>query len=381
MDVSGDAGLRWPAVRIVFRADASVQIGTGHVMRCLSLADELTRHGHECRFVCRKHEGHLGELIASKGYGLTLLPSSARDKRRTEQDSPEHYALWLGVPWQEDARQTLEAVTPLRPEWLVVDHYALDAQWERAVASATGNILVIDDLANRAHDCVMLLDQNLGRSESDYDGLVSGKCQRLIGPRYALLRSEFAEYREQSLNRRQNPELKRILISLGGVDRANVTGEVLEMLAESKLPHTTELDIIMGAAAPHLSDVRQQATQLPYKTTVSVSVNDMARRMCLADLSIGAAGGTSWERCCLGLPAVLVILAENQVSGARALQAAGAACVIADIPELTKMLPPALNDLATGEALRRASQSAANITDGLGVKRITKAMLRSSESD
>ena len=365
MAVQGHAGGRSLEVKVVFRADASVQIGTGHVMRCLTLADELARQGHACQFVCREHKGHLGELITSKGYGLTLLPSRS-DNEQVTQGSTDNYALWLGASWQEDAHQTLNALTQWKPDWLVVDHYALDARWECLVASEVGEIMVIDDLANRPHECALLLDQNLGRASSDYDGLMPEDCQLLIGPGYALLRPEFAKLREQSLKRRQRPELRRILISLGGVDRTNVTGQVLDALAESALPHDTQLDIVMGATAPYLDDVRLQAAGLPFNATVSVNVKDMAERMCLADLSIGAAGGTSWERCCLGLPAVLVILAENQVSGAKALEATGAAVTIGDPAQVGAMLSSVLTDLTDAGQLRRMSEAAAAITDGNG---------------
>src|SRR5690554_353365 len=374
MVVPGDAGRRWFAVRVAFRADASVQIGTGHVMRCLTLADELTRQGHECRFVCREHGGHLGDLIASKGYGFTLLPAPGDNEVEANDRNSDNYARWLGVPWQEDARQTLDALTPWKPDWLVVDHYALDAEWERALANVVGSIMVIDDLANRCHKCALLLDQNLGRVASDYDDLLPNDCHRLIGPGYALLRPEFANLREQSLNRRQQPALKRILISLGGVDRTNVTGQVLDALSESALPASTELDIIMGAAAPYLDEVRQQATGLPFKATVSVNVTDMAERMCLADLSIGAAGGTSWERGCLGLPAILVVLAENQVAGATALEASGAAVKIDDADQLGATLPSVLVALFEPGRLERMSDAAAGITDGDGLFRVLQAM-------
>lgn len=359
---------------VVFRADASIQIGTGHVMRCLTLADELTRQGHECEFVCREHEGHLGDLITSKGFGLTLLAMLKDNTPHPENNGWDNYALWLGVPWQEDARQTLETIAPLKPDWLVVDHYALDAKWERTFASVVSNIMVIDDLANRAHECVLLLDQNLGREALDYDGLLAAGCQRLIGPRYALLRPEFAERREQSLMRRQQPELKRLLISLGGVDRTNVTGQVLEALAESTLPASTELDIIMGATAPYLDEVRQQATRLPFKAMVSVNVKDMAERMCLADLSIGAAGGTSWERGCLGLPAVLMVLAANQIAGAKALEASGAVILIDDAEQVGAILPAVLASLSASVRLKRMSEAAADITNGNGVFGVVQAM-------
>lgn len=361
-------------MRVAFRADASVQIGTGHVMRCLTLADELTRQGHECRFVCREHDGHLGTLITSKGYGLTLLPVSSHNEPLENTQNYDDYALWLGVSWQEDASQTLECLTQWKPDWLVVDHYALDSKWESALAHVVASIMVIDDLANRVHECSLLLDQNLGRVESDYDGLLPEGCQRLIGPGYALLRPEFSALREQCLSRRKNPQLKRILISLGGVDRTNVTGQVLDALSESTMPVSTELDIIMGASAPYLDEIRQQAAQLPFNATISVNVQDMAERMMLADLAIGAAGGTSWERCCLGLPAVLVVLAENQVSGATGLDASGAAVKIDDVEQLRATLPSALEELFESGRLELMSEAAAGISNGDGVFRALQAM-------
>lgn len=361
-------------LKIVFRTDASIRIGTGHVMRCLTLADELARQGHECRFICREHEGHLGYLITSKGHGLTLLPPCNDNELDTQNSSTDSYARWLGVPWQEDARQTLDALTPWKPDWLVVDHYALDAQWERQIADAVDKIMVIDDLANRHHECALLLDQNLGRVASDYDGLLPVGCQRLIGSRYALLRPEFAAFREQSLKRRQHPELKRILISLGGGDRTNLTCQILEALAESSLPGSIELDIIMGAAAPYLDEVRLQAAQLPFEATVSVDVRDMAERMYLADVSIGAAGSTSWERCCLGLPSITVVLAENQRMIGEALSKSGAGLLI-DIDRILEDLAMMLESLiVSGDECQLLTRHASMVCDGAGVERVVSVL-------
>lgn len=360
-------------MRVAFRTDASIQIGTGHVMRCLTLANELTHQGHECWFVCREQPGNLGDLIASQGHGLTLLPAPVNHSPQKKDTASDDYVLWLGVPWQEDARQTLDVISPLKPDWLVVDHYALDAQWECTLASVVSDIMVIDDLANRPHECALLLDQNLGRVASDYDVLLPAECQRLIGPGFALLRPEFAAQREQSLERRKDPELKRILISLGGVDRTNVTGQVLEALATSSLPASTELDIIMGAAAPYLDEVRQQAEQLPFKATVNVNVKDMAERMCLADLSIGAAGSTSWERCCMGLPSITVILAENQRSIAEALSKYKA-CLLVDTSRVTEELSGLIEMYAGNAEVRLLlTQNAAQVCDGWGAERIASA--------
>lgn len=359
----------------MFRADASLEIGTGHVMRCLTLADELKRQGHQCVFICREHEGHLGELVASKGYELYLLAGPHNAEEQPTAEMNHAHVGWLGVPWQRDAEQTLELLPAMEADWLVVDHYALDARWVRHVAAAVGRILVIDDLADRNHECSLLLDQNLGRVASDYDQRVPADCVRLIGPQYALLRPEFARLRGRSLARREHPGMKRILVSLGGVDRNNVTGRVLGALAEAPLPADTELDIVMGASAPNLAEVRAQATEMPFRASVQVNVSDMAERMCLADVSIGAAGGTSWERCCLGLPAVLVVLADNQVPGAAALERAGAALVIGEPEALEAELPSALARMSDPATLQAMSHAAAEVTAGEGASIVVHSMV------
>ena len=145
-------------LRVLFRVDASIRIGSGHIMRCLTLADELRGQGHDCRFVCREHPGHLCKLVTSRGYEVNLLSTSNENFLPQNTDTGCRYADWLGVSWQQDARQTRKIVDLLKPDWLVVDHYALDAEWECSVSSGVGKIMVIDDLANRRHECAVLLD-------------------------------------------------------------------------------------------------------------------------------------------------------------------------------------------------------------------------------
>lgn len=355
------------SLKIAFRTDASIQIGTGHVMRCLTLAEELRRQGHECEFICRAHKGHLGQLITQKGFALQLLAKPASDEKPVEDEPALAHADWLGTLWQNDAKETHKILHKQQPDWLVVDHYALDAGWEREVASAVSHIMVIDDLADREHECAVLLDQNLGRQPSDYDSLLPSYCAKLIGPEYALLRPEFAELRLASLDRRQNPKLNRILISLGGIDRTNVTGDVLEALAGSELPSDVELDIIMGAAAPYLDDVKRQALELPFRVTVSVNVQDMAERMCRADLAIGAAGGTAWERCCLGLPSIVFVLAENQRMGAEALVYSAGALAIEEVKKgLGSDLSAKIKEVQELGVLATMARSASTVTSGKG---------------
>lgn len=359
-------------LKVVFRADASIQIGAGHVMRCLTLARALRNCGHQCEFVYRNHQGNLGAMIAHEGFDIHILNSASSSGLYFEEGSALAHAHWLGTAWQHDAEQTLKAISGNQIDWLVVDHYALDARWERRVAAHVNKIMVIDDIADRPHECQLLLDQNLGRTAQDYNGLVPETCTRMIGPHYALLRPEFAEFREASLERRRIPKLGRILITLGGVDKDNVTGQVLDALAKSSLPQETELDIVMGASAPALETVRLQSEALPFRTTVSVNVSDMAERMYMADLCIGAAGSTSWERCCLGLPSIMVVLAENQREIARALEHSGAAYLL-NKEELSVHLVPLLDELRISSCpIVDLSNRAKAICDGLGAPRLVE---------
>lgn len=362
------------AMKFVFRVDASLQIGMGHVMRCLTLAEELAQSGHQCTFVIRAHEGHPDRLIKGRGFHVVLMNVPSSIDTIPRNGGLEDYRSWLGVPWEQDAAETLPVLEHLKPDWLIVDHYALDARWERRMAPLVARTMVIDDLANREHQCDVLLDQNLGRSGSDYDLLVPEECLRLIGPAYALLRPEFARLRECSLARRTKPELGRILISMGGIDRTNVTGRVLSALADIDLPGDVEFDIVLGSSAPHLQEVRARAASMRYCSSVTIDANDMAERMCKADLSIGAAGSTSWERCCLGLPTFLVVTAPNQGSVAGALKSAGAVEIIDLESDWKSRLLCTFAGNRLSETLQKMSVNAASVTSGKGASLVTRTI-------
>lgn len=362
---------------IAFRVDASLQIGTGHVMRCLTLATALSEQGAECQFLCREHPGHLIDMIESHGFIVHRLPMMSQASGAVRESGTQlDHAHWLGMSWQADAEDCRSLLAHLAPDWLVVDHYALDAHWEAAVLPGRTRLLVIDDLADRPHRADLLLDQNLGRNVEDYAGLVPASCEVLAGPHFALLRPEFASLREGSLaRRRQHLQLKRLLISLGGVDKDNVTGEVLEALKTCNLSGDSEITVVMGATAPWLDDVKAKATELPWSTEMVVNVSDMAQRMAEADLAIGAAGSTSWERCCLGLPTLMLVLAENQRPIAQALEAAGAAMCLGtsdNVGGLSGSLAVASSD----STLRTMGLAAAALTGGEGVEQLCHAMVR-----
>jgi UDP-2,4-diacetamido-2,4,6-trideoxy-beta-L-altropyranose hydrolase len=375
-------------LQIAFRTEASLQMGGGHVMRCLTLADALKAQGAQCHFISRAHPGHLMEVIRQRGHVINSLvapvqqaqavirngSTTGQDWQPNQQHEPAH-AAWLGNTWQTDAQETIAVLASVQPDWLVVDHYALDQRWEEALVAHYRQLLVIDDLADRPHRCDLLIDQNLGRQTQDYAALVPTHCEVLTGPHYALLRPEFAALRPYSLHRRQaQPALRQLLITMGGVDQPNATKQVLQALKTCALPQACRITVVMGLTAPWLQDVQELASQMPWPTEVVVNVNDMAQRMADSDLAIGAAGGTSWERCCLGLPTLMVVLAENQQPGAQATEAAHAARLIGAVSDIATQLPLAVAELIESERQRRMSLAASAITDGRGVDKILKAM-------
>jgi UDP-2,4-diacetamido-2,4,6-trideoxy-beta-L-altropyranose hydrolase len=359
-----------PALRVAFRADASLDIGTGHVMRCLTLADALRERGAQCLFISRAHQGNLLAQIRQRGFEVVELQTTASFQPEAQ---PAH-AAWLGSHWQDDAQQTLQALTGQALDWLVVDHYALDVRWEQALRAHVSKLLIIDDLADRTHDCDVLLDQNLGRKAEDYATRVPAACKLLIGPAYALLRPEFALVREQSLARRQQLSLRHLLISLGGVDRDSITLKVLDALQQSSLPPNCRITVVMGEQAPGLHSVQQQATKMQWATEVQVNVRDMAALMANSDLAIGAAGTTAWERCCLGLPSIALVLADNQRTVAAALAAAGCAKVLPVRPQWPDDLLDALAHIKMPSYIQAMQQICTTVTDGLGAQRAAETM-------
>lgn len=365
---------------VVFRVDASLQIGSGHVMRCLTLAAALRKQGAQCHFLCREHAGHLCHDIESRGFRVHRLPVRQHAGEAVccrTVNTPAH-THWLGTSWEQDAEECGKVLAQLNPTLLVVDHYALEGRWESAVLEGLPNIkprlMVVDDLADRYHIADLLLDQNLGRRVKDYLGLVPGRCQVLVGPGFSLLRPEFAQWRETSLARRvRQPGLRRLLISLGGVDKNNVTGAVLDALKNCDLTDEIQITVVMGAAAPWKRQVTAQVLEMPWPVEVLTDVNDMARRMAEADFAVGAAGSTSWERCCLGLPTLMVVLAENQKFIATHLEHQGAAGIL-DNESLQVTMRTRWDALTSPLALTRMSARAAALVDGKGTDRVIKAL-------
>ena len=354
-------------MRFLFRVDAAREIGSGHVMRCLCLASALRAAGHACRFLCRRRSGDLIEAIEARGFGCAVLPATG---------DPALAMTWLGAEFDTDIAQSQAAIAAQAPDWLVVDHYALDAAWERAVAPEGTRVLVIDDLADRQHECDLLLDQGLANFPADYAALVPDRARMLLGPTYALLRPEFEQLRPAAEGRDRSWPPGRILVNLGGIDADNATRRVLETLERSDLPDTCAVDVVMGRNAPHVEDVRACAAASRLEVRVAVDVTDMGARMLAADLAIGAAGTTSWERACLGLACLMLPVAENQLGVARELGRAGAAIDLGPLwdPGWPDRLLAGLATLSAPHRLAEMSRAGRALVDGTGTARVVQAL-------
>lgn len=291
-------------MNIAIRVDASTKIGTGHFMRCLTLAGALKQSGAQIRFVSRHMPEYLRDMLNAKGYEFALLNSIPGE---LNIDDLSH-AHWLGVSQAQDAIDTRHALSDQTWDWLMVDHYALDSSWESMLRQAVKNIFVIDDIADRQHDCDMLLDQNFyADMDARYTGKVPAHCKFLLGPRYALLREEFRRVREQAKPRIE--PVKRVLIFFGGVDADNCTSRAIEALANIG-NSDLHVDVVIGAQHPCHEQIELTCAQHGF--VCHVQTDKMAELMVAADLAIGAGGSATWERCCLGVPALAICTADNQ---------------------------------------------------------------------
>jgi len=356
-------------MRFVIRVDASVDIGTGHVMRCLTLADFLIQQGEIVEFLCRPHSGNLIHRIREKGFNVIELSAPNKDQRLEG-----HYSKWLGASQEQDIGQCKAALENKPVDWLIVDHYAIDERWQTKAKSFCNNIMVIDDLGDREHNCEILLDQNYGTTEQKYIHLVPDYCKILVGSEFTLLRPEFNQWRSYSLDRRNNNPLNRLLVNFGGMDVDNLTALILQELNKLNIPPLSQIDVVMGGSAPHLEFVKLIAKEGKYRTNVIVDAPNMAELMAASDFAIGAAGATAWERCCLALPTILFMTAMNQKDVVSSIQEAGAAVIYENYKQR------GLNQLKTSiEVLEHQynsiSKNASNLVDGKGASRVSQVLL------
>jgi UDP-2,4-diacetamido-2,4,6-trideoxy-beta-L-altropyranose hydrolase len=339
-------------------------------MRCLTLADGLRAEGANVRFITRAHQGNLDALIEARGYCVHSL--AVRDEPVVCADPP--HAAWLGCDWRtdfEDTARVLQSVGGV--DWLVVDHYALDARWETPLREFARRIFVIDDLADRQHDADLLLDQNpVASAQQRYRSRVGPHCEQLIGAAYALLRPEFAGLRE-TVKRRSIEGAPRLLVFFGGVDATDETGKFLDAWSAHDADRFVA-DVVIGAN--HALRAQYGQCVLP-GVTVHGYVPHMAELMAKSDHAFGASGTTNWERFCLGLNASVVSVADNQIPIAQFLGEQGWIDSLGDASNTTvETYRRALRALdPSSPAARARRERLMQVVDGLGVQRVVARLV------
>lgn len=343
-------------MKVVFRVDASVWIGSGHVMRCLVLADELVSHGHDVSFACLPLEGDMRAFIGERGFNVITLTAPEQVVK------PAHdadYAAWLPKPIPDDAHDFIHHVHDA--DVVVTDHYAIEQQWHEIVrARLNCKIVAIDDLV-RTHCADVIIDQTLGRRPEEYGN--SGS-RVLTGTDYALLASNFRLARDKVADKVLNSRQARVLVSMGGVDLPNATLSVLKTFEQACLD--IHITVLMSQRSPHYAQVAEWC-----RTRDNVHhydfIEDMASLMLEHDISVGAPGSTSWERACVGLPSIIVPLADNQAEICKRLVTWQVAEKV-NLDDITIKLIPAYYKIVT-DWKELHSRSLA-LCDGLGVTRV-----------
>lgn len=355
-------------MNVGLRVDASTQIGTGHVARCLALAQALRAAGAMPHFVLRDLGMDAASHIRAAGFEVTRLPSPARPWRG---DSDIAHAAWAGVGQEEDAADTMQALSSRSPSWVIVDHYAFDATWHRAIARALGcRLAAIDDLADRSLDVSVLIDHNFaGDHRAKYHARITDQVAILGGPRHALLGPAYADAPRCEVG----DDVTSIGVFMGGSDAGGYS--LMALSAIEAVGFAGEVEVAATSANPGLQELRAAVAQRP-GTALSLDLPDLAAFFARHDLQIGAGGGATWERCCIGAPTLAVVVAENQ---RRVLEPLAELSVLATGEET----PPTVGSLARGlramledAALRRRlSVAARHLVDGRGANRVAGRLL------
>lgn len=360
-------------MKVVFRVDASVQMGTGHFIRCLTLAEVLRQHGAEIRFICRDHPGNLIPLLQQK-----KIPVSVLSAPKPSIALGDGYKAWVGDTQAEDARQTIAVLKDESADLLVVDHYGLEIDWEQKMRPYVKKLMVIDDLANRHHDCDLLLDQNFSEeNEAKYAGLVSPGCRLLVGPRYALLNPAYNSL--QSKLGTKTGVVRRIFVYFGGSDPSNMTGLALQALSSPALRHLA-VDLVIGANNSNRAIVEENAATRG-GVRVFGPLPNLAELMIESDLAIGAGGATTWERMCLGLPSIVISIAENQRPSSKALAKKGLIQYAGHYPNVTSfqlstLISEQLCEVGKLDEVRCLNRL---LVDGIGVYRVAEVLCPSDK--
>lgn len=366
------------SARVGIRVDASARIGTGHLKRCLALAEALKEAGAQVSLVVRSIDPVAAQVLGSTPWTVQWLSPPEHPATTPGAEDPPH-ASWAEVPWPQDARETIDALRDPPPDWLVLDHYAFDARWHQSVSDALGaRLLVIDDTADRPLAADALLDHNAyADHRAKYAGRLLKPPHWLCGPRFALLSRA---YRDASRHQPQ-ADVHSIGIFMGGTDPGGISARVVRACREAGF--AGEIEIATTSANPTLADLRAVCAASP-PARLTIDQPDLARFFARHDLQIGAGGGATWERCRIGAPTIVLALAENQTAVVPALTQLGAVraaslpgTALSHAPPLIAVLADLLNDAPERISL---AQRAAALVDGRGAQRVALQLLAATLS-
>lgn len=355
-------------MKIAIRADASVAIGSGHVRRCLALAEQARSRQMEVIFVARELGVDTAAIVEAAGFDCVKLPRPAKP---FAPDPDIAHADWAGVSAADDAAETVAMLSRWSPDWIVIDHYGFDARWHDAVRGSLGcRIAAVDDLADRRLAVDLLVDHNMAADHADkYAGLLHPETRILGGPRFALLGPAYA-----AAPRYQPSEAVRSIgIFMGGVDAEGLSTRVIEAIDHAGFDGAVE--IVSTRANPRLAALDAAASTRP-ATEVTVDLPDLVAFYGRHDLQIGAGGGATWERCCIGVPALALVVAENQRSVVRPLAEMGVVAALGDeehnsVPAIADAIGALIADPARRLDLAMRSRA---LVDGHGAARVVEAL-------
>lgn len=338
-------------MRLLIRADSSSLMGTGHVMRCLALALELREQGCEVSFAAAELTDGISALLEKEAFATI----------------PLSHTTSLG----ELGRFTAQPC-----DWLIVDHYGLDAKWESEARRYSRRILVIDDLPNRRHDCDGLLVAHLlNEDDRRFDRLVPQGCRKLFGPRFALLRREFHTARQAPAIPGQGPPV-RVFVSLGGVDSGNETAKVVRGLALVAEQRPLVVDVVVGLANPYRHDLADAISSLS-GFTLHVQPPSIVQVMRGAILSVSAGGISVFERLTMGIANIAISIAENQTAILEEYGQAGYLRYLGESGAVSadQIATAVIDLLANKTELVSLGRRGATLVDGLGARRVAEMML------
>jgi len=367
-------------MRVALRVDASSAMGTGHLRRCLSLAQALQEQGAEVVMLVRPLDTVAAHVLQQTAVSVTWLPAVAAGPQTPPTDDLPPHPTWAQVTWQQDAGDTYAALRSAPPDWVVVDHYAFDARWHDAVRAGLGcRLLVVDDIADRPLAADVLLDHNASPDHREkYRGRLTAEPVWLVGPRFALLSAAYLHAPRYAFH----PEVRSIGIFMGGTDPGGVSAQVLDCV-RADVGFAGAVEVVSTSSNPHLAALRTARAAWP-QTRLTLDEPDLAAFFARHDLQIGAGGGATWERCCIGVPTIALVVAANQVPGLAALRRLGAlrpaqlprASLVhedAKIPTLADVVRELLVDAT---ARRDLCQFAATLVDGRGAQRVALGLTR-----